>query len=167
MDAARTARRLGSEVTVVYRRREVDMPADCEEIEEAHEENVNFIFQAIPMEITKLENGKLRFTYGEARMEEQGAGKRPNPILIEGSCIALEADTVIAAIGQGMNFKWMDGEANAKINFTKYNIVADRWGKTTDTKVFIGGDMFNKTADAISAIADGHRSARAIDEMFN
>jgi glutamate synthase (NADPH/NADH) small chain len=165
MDAARTALRLGSEVSILYRRREEDMPADHEEIEEAHEENVRFICQAIPLEIEANPNGRLNFWWGKAEMVAQD-GKRPSPVLIEGSKELLEADTIISAIGQGMNFSWMDGEASARIEFGKWNIEADRWGRSTDEKVFIGGDMFNKTADAISAIADGHRSARAIDAML-
>ncbi len=167
MDAARTARRLGSEVTVLYRRREEDMPADREEIVEAYEEGVNFIFQAIPLEITEAADGKIAFGWGKAEMVQQEAGKRPQPMLIEGSHETLTADTVIAAIGQGVNFTWMDGKASANIDLSKYKVTADRWGRTTDKKVFVGGDMFNPIADAISAIADGHRSARAIDSQLN
>ncbi len=99
-------------------------------------------------------------------MKDAGPGKRPQPVLREGSRETIEADTIIAAIGQGTSFNWMDGDAKAKIEFGKWHIQADRWGQTTDKKVFIGGDMFNRTADAITAIADGHRSARAIDELF-
>ncbi len=167
MDAARTAKRLGCEVTVLYRRREVDMPADVEEIEEAREESVNFIFQAIPLEIKTADDGSLSFDWGKAEMVQQKPGERPQPILIEGSRENIAADTIIAAIGQGVNYLWMDGEASAKIELKKFRVQADRWGRTADTKIFIGGDMFNPTADAITAIADGHRSARAIDKMLN
>lgn len=166
MDAARTARRLGAEVLVVYRRRLEDMPADAEEITEAMEEKVDFIFQAIPLEIEKSDNGKLNFIYGKAEMKDAKDGKRPQPVLLEGSREVIEADTIVAAIGQGTSFNWMDGNAKTKIEFGKWHIKADRWGQTTDKKVFIGGDMFNQTADAITAIADGHRSARSIDEML-
>ncbi len=166
MDAARTSLRLGSQVTVLYRRREVDMPADREEITEAHEEGISFIFQAVPLELQPNSDGSLTFFYALADMVDQGDGKRPQPIPIEGSRESIVADTVIAAIGQGMNFAWMDGKASANIKFGRWNIEADRWGQTTDHKVFIGGDMFNRTADAITAIADGHRSARAIDKML-
>lgn len=167
MDAARTSRRLGSEVTVLYRRRLEDMPADREEIDEAMEEGVRFIFQAVPTGIEALSDGKARFIYSLAEMVDQGDGKRPQPIPIPGSRETLDTDTVISAIGQGMNFNWMDGEAFAKIKFGKWSLEADRWGQTSDTKVFIGGDMFNRTADAITAIADGHRSARAIDKVLS
>lgn len=166
MDAARTARRLGCDVSILYRRREEDLPADREEVDEALEEHVNLITQAIPLEISTGKDGKLNFIWGKAEMVFEEGAKRPVPIMIEGSREVLVADTIIAAIGQGVNFNWMDGEAVAKITFAKWKIQADRWGRTTDEKVFIGGDIFNRTADAISAIADGHRSARAIDEML-
>jgi len=167
MDAARTARRLGCEVTVLYRRRLEDMPADYEEIIEAQEEEVDFICQAIPLEIEKLADGRLNICWGKAEMKQEEGAKRPSPILIEGSREVTTADTIIAAIGQGMNFSWMDGEAFANIKFGKWNLEADRWGRTSDNKVFVGGDMFNRTADAITAIADGHRSAKAIDKLLN
>lgn len=166
MDAARTARRLGSDVTVLYRRREVDMPADREEIDEAFEESVQFHFQAIPVKIEQTSDNRLNFIWGKAEMVEQEAGKRPVPVMIEGSREETVADTVISAIGQSAHYHWMEGKSIANIKFGRFNIEADRWGKTSDDKVFIGGDIFNRTADAISAIADGHRSARAIDAFL-
>lgn len=166
MDAARTARRLGSDVTVLYRRREEDMPADREEIEEAFEEDVKFHFQAIPIAIEKTSDNRLNFIWGKAEMVQQEEGKRPVPVMIEGSREQIVADTVISAIGQSAHYHWMEGKAIANIRFGRFNIEADRWGKTSDEKVFIGGDIFNRTADAITAIADGHRSARAIDAML-
>lgn len=167
MDAARTSRRLGCDVTVIYRRRLEDMPADREEIDEAMEEGVHFIYQAIPLEVMTKPDGKVDFIWGKADMVPQADGGRPQPVLIEGSREITHADTVIAAIGQGTNFHWMNGEAQAKIQIQKYRVVADRQGRTTDNKIFVGGDMFNKTADAITAIADGHRSAKAIDQLLS
>jgi len=166
MDAARTARHLGVDVTVVYRRRLEDMPADSDEIKEAIEENVEFITQGIPLKIEEGANGKLNFIWGKAEMVDNGSGKRPSPVLIEGSREVMEVTKVIAAIGQGANYGWLEGETTKQVKLGKRNIEADRWGKTDDPKIYVGGDMFNKTADAISAIADGHRSARAIDSYL-
>ncbi|HNT52524.1 MAG TPA: FAD-dependent oxidoreductase [Candidatus Syntrophosphaera sp.] len=166
MDAARTARRLGCRVTVLYRRREEDMPADPEEIVEAKEEGVEFIFQAIPLDLRQDASGRLEFAWGKAEMVPVADGGRPQPILIEGSREIVRADTVIAAIGQGVNYLWLDGQAGARIELKKFRVQADRWGRTADDKIFIGGDMFNATADAITAIADGHRAARAINKLL-
>jgi NADPH-dependent glutamate synthase beta subunit-like oxidoreductase len=99
-------------------------------------------------------------------MVDNGSGKRPSPVLIEGSREVMEVTKVIAAIGQGANYGWLEGETTKQVKLGKRNIEADRWGKTDDPKIYVGGDMFNKTADAISAIADGHRSARAIDSYL-
>jgi len=60
MDAARTARRLGANVEIYYRRRIVDMPADIEEIEEAHAENVKFLPQTTPLEIIPYSSESLK-----------------------------------------------------------------------------------------------------------
>lgn len=166
MDAARTARRLGVKVTVLYRRREVDMPADREEIEEGYEEDIRFFFQAIPMKIEQTTDKRLNFIWGQAEMRDQGDGKRPIPVMIEGSREEIIADTIISAVGQSTNYHWMEGKATAHIKFGKWSIEADRWGKSSDPKVFVGGDIFNRVADAINAIADGHRSARAIDSYL-
>lgn len=166
MDAARTARRLGAEVAVIYRRREIDMPADREEIDEGYEENIEFHFQAIPMKIEQTTDNRLEFIWGKAEMKQLEEGKRPVPVMIEGSRESIVADTVISAVGQSTNYHWMEGEAITNIKFGKWTIEADRWGKSSDPKVFVGGDIFNRVADAISAIADGHRSARAIDSYL-
>ncbi|MDF1568855.1 MAG: FAD-dependent oxidoreductase, partial [Spirochaetaceae bacterium] len=77
MDAARTARRYGAEVTVLYRRRIVDMPADEEEIVEAGEEGVEIIPQAIPLRIEDAGTGKVAFVWNEAEMVDDPEGGRP------------------------------------------------------------------------------------------
>ncbi len=166
MDAARTAKHMGCDVTVLYRRRLEDMPADKEEIHEAMEEGVVFQFQGIPLKIEQA-GDKLDFIWGEAEMVDKGDGKRPSPVLIEGSRNVIHATKVVAAIGQEANYEWLDGETTKEVKLGKRKIEADRWGKTDDPKIYIGGDMFNRTADAISAIADGHRSARAIDSFLS
>ncbi len=101
MDAARTAKRFGADVSIIYRRREEDMPADQEEIEEAHDEQIKFITKAIPVEIRKGEDNALAFVWNNAEMVEQPDGGRPRPVAIDGDIESLEIDTVISASGQG------------------------------------------------------------------
>lgn len=108
MDAARTARRLGCDVTLLYRRREVDMPADEEEIREAKLEGVTFVTQAIPVRVVQTRGG-LDFVWGEAKMVEQGPGKRPKPVLQEDKIHTDRFDTVIAVIGQGGGYEFIPG----------------------------------------------------------
>ncbi len=166
MDAARTAKRFGSNVTIIYRRREIDMPADEEEIHDTKAERVKFITQAIPLKIEKTEKGRLRFIWGKAQMVDDGPGRRPKPILIEGRTYSVVTDTIIAAIGQGGDYTFLSQEVAEKISFKRGKVVTNEYGQTGEPKVFAGGDIVNPTADAISAIADGHRAAKGIDRYL-
>lgn len=165
MDAARTARRLGCEVEIYYRRRIEDMPADDEEIEEAQEEGVKFYPQTTPLKIKKDGTG-LILVWGKNEMKYE-EGKRPKPILIEDEFFEAKLDSLIIAIGQNADLTFLPEEIRDKIE-TKWNkIVVDENGKTNIPKVFSGGDASNNKADAISAIADGHRAAMGIDRFLH
>ena len=165
MDAARTAKRFGADVSIIYRRREEDMPADQEEIEEAHDEQIKFITKAIPVEIRKGEDNALAFVWNNAEMVEQPDGGRPRPVAIDGDIESLEIDTVISAIGQGTDYSFL-GDLEESLEFKRYKVLTDEYGQTSIKSIFAGGDIVNKTADAISAIADGHRAARGIDKYL-
>jgi glutamate synthase (NADPH/NADH) small chain len=165
MDAARTSLRLGAEVTVVYRRRIEDMPADREEIEEAGEEKVEFITKAIPLKI-KANGHQLDFTWNNARLEAQPDGGRPKPIIDEGNDTTRTFDTIISAIGQAGDFSFLPPEIEQKLKFEWGKVQTSADMKTDDKKIFAGGDVVNSTADAISAIADGHKAAIGIDRVL-
>lgn len=165
MDAARTARRLGCDVTVLYRRREEDMPADQEEIEDALLEKVELITHAIPVKIVGKGKSKVVFVWGKAEMVDQGEGKRPKPVLIEDQIEEREFDSIISAVGQGADLALLSDESG--IETQRYKIVRDKSGQTSNPKVFIGGDISNSMKDAISAIADGHNAAVAVDRYLS
>jgi glutamate synthase (NADPH/NADH) small chain len=166
MDAARVSRRLGAEVYMLYRRRVEDMPADNEEIEGAYDEGVQIIPQTIPVEIIG-EGGKVKsIQYLMAEMVPDELGGRPKPVPIEGSEKVLEIDTLIGAIGQEADYGFLPQEYLDKIETNRGRMLVDNNNKTTLDKVYAGGDAVNKTADAISAIADGHRAADAIERML-
>ncbi|MCF7919627.1 MAG: FAD-dependent oxidoreductase [Candidatus Cloacimonetes bacterium] len=167
MDASRTALRLGADATIIYRRREEDMPADEEEIHEAHQENVKFITQAIPIKIEKTENGKLKFFWNNSEMVQKEGASRPSPIAIEGDIDFVEVDSVISAIGQGADYSFLSEEYESQIKFKKGKVIINDHGQTTNPKIFAGGDIANPKADAISAIADGHNAALGIDKFLN
>ena len=166
MDAARTARRLGCEVSILYRRRIEDMPADEEEITEAAEENVRIVPQAIPVRVEDAGNDQAAFVWGEAEMVDQGEGKRPKPVLIEGSHHREVYDSVISAIGQDADYSFLPEEVLANIKVERGRVSVDQFGATGDPKIFAGGDITNTKRDAISAIANGHRAARGIDRQL-
>ena len=162
IDASRISRRLGAEVTIAYRRRVVDMPADDEEIEDAEAEGVEIVTQAIPLRVEATEDGKLDFVWGPAEMVQEEEGKRPRPKLIEGVENHLVVDRVIVAIGQGPDLDWLPTEISEKICNKWGYIEVDETGMTAVEGLYAGGDLVNDTADAISAIADGLRAVNGI-----
>ena len=125
MDAARTARRLGAEVTILYRRREVDMPADQEEIDDARKEKINLVTQAIPVRIESKGKNKVIMVWGKARMVDQGPGKRPVPELMEDKIEKSEFDTIISAVGQGPQLDFIDEKSGIKIE--RYKLKTKRF----------------------------------------
>ncbi len=168
IDAARVARRFGAEVTILYRRRVQDMPADWEEIEGAEDEGVHILAQGIPLEALGDENGKIRaVSYALAEMVADDKGGRPKPVQIEGSETELEITTLIGAIGQEADYSFLSDEYKDKLEINRGRIVATELGQTSLEKVFAGGDAVNKTADAISAIADGYRAVKGIEAFLN
>jgi glutamate synthase (NADPH/NADH) small chain len=167
IDAARVARRHGAEVTILYRRRVQDMPADREEIEGAEQEGVKIVPQAIPVAIQKDEKGRVKsIEYLLSEMVADERGGRPRPVAIEGSNTVLEVTSVMAAIGQMADYSFLSEEFTSKIKIDRDRIVVNKDQQTSDPKVFAGGDSVNHTADAISAIADGFRACKAIDRYL-
>ena len=96
-------------------------------------------------------------------MVDQGPGKRPKPVLIVGEAYTEAVDTVISAIGQSPIYKLLPEEIGSQIKFKREKVITDKYGQTSLPKIFAGGDIVNDIADAISAIADGHRAAQGID----
>ena len=93
-------------------------------------------------------------------------GGRPRPVPIEGSEIVLEIDTLIGAIGQEADYSFLPENYIEKIETDRGRMVVNEVNQTNLDKVFAGGDAVNRTADAISAIADGHRAANGIEKML-
>jgi len=93
-------------------------------------------------------------------------GGRPKPEPIEGSETVIEATAVIGAIGQEGAYEFLGNEWLQKLNIKRGRIVVDVSMQTSIPRLFAGGDSVNATADAISAIADGHKAARGIDKFL-
>ncbi len=164
IDAARVSARLGAEVTILYRRRVQDMPADWEEIEGAEQEGINIVPQTIPVKILTNEYNKVTaIEYLMAEMVPDEHGGRPKPVAIEGSNKILKIDSIMGAIGQQGDYSFLESGFDEKIKVERGRFVVDENQQTTDPKVYAGGDAVNRTADAISAIADGFRACKAID----
>ena len=167
MDAARVSRRLGAEVTILYRRRIEDMPADPEEIHEAQAEGVRIVIQAIPVEVTDAEQpGRVAIKWGEAEMVPDPKGGRPRPVLQEDRMHLDSFDTIISAIGQGSDLDFISKQDQEQLEVKWGKFIAGDYQATRMQKLFVGGDVANRTADAISAIEDGHHAARGIDRFL-
>ena len=141
MDVARTAVRLGAEVTVAYRRKESDMPADPAEVAEAREEGVKFLFEHKPVEI-EGKNGKVA-----ALVCENGK--------------SIKCDAILAAVGQRIELGDLDlGELKQD---EKGRVLADGMTyQTAQPDIFVGGDVLTGPKFAIDAIAHGKQGAISI-----
>ncbi|NJE46800.1 NADPH-dependent glutamate synthase [Thermococcus sp. GR7] len=162
MDAARSALRLGTEVTIAYRRGREDMTARIEEIQHAEEEGVKFEFFVNPVEFIGDENGKVKAVKFEKMMpldERDSRGKRK--IVGTGEYITLEADTVIIAIGLEPN-RIISEEATGLKTNSDGTLVVDENLMTSIPGVFAGGDAIRGEATVILAMGDGKKAAKAI-----
>ena len=140
------------------------MPADWEEIEGAEQEGINFVPQTIPVKIHSDENNKVTgIEYLMSEMVAEEGGGRPRPVAIEGSNKVLQIDSIMGAIGQQGDYSFLEGNFAENIKVERGRIVVNENQQTTDPKVYAGGDAVNRTADAISAIADGFKACKAID----
>lgn len=167
MDSARTARRIGADVTIVYRRTEVEMPARDEEIEHAKEEGIKFELLTAPIEILGDDAGNVR-AMKCIRMElgEPDDSGRRRPVPIKGSEFDMEVGTVIIAIGTSPNP--LIASTTKSLDTTSWNgIIADETTGTTSRKgVFAGGDAVSGAATVILAMEAGRKAAKAIDEYL-
>jgi len=97
-----------------------------------------------------------------AEMVADDKGGRPRPVLIEGDEHILEVDTVIGAIGQEADYSFLPKEIMDELKIERGRMVVNELKQTSIPDVFAGGDSVNRTADAISAIADGVRAVEGI-----
>ena len=166
MDAARCAKRLGAEVTVVYRRGEKEIPARKEEYEHAKEEDIVFKLLTNPVEILADENNWVRgIRCIEMELGEPDARGRRRPVEKPGSEFEMECDAVIMALGTSPNP--LLRKATPDMEYTeKGGIVADEHGVTTKPGVFAGGDAVTGAATVIKAMGAGKEAAAAIDRYI-
>lgn len=167
MDAARCAKRLGSEVTVVYRRTQKELPARREEIDHAMEEGIEFKFLTNPVEIEKDEAGWVTAIKCEQmKLGEPDDSGRARPVAIEGSEYEIEADSVIMALGTSPNPLIKSTTKGLKTQKWGGIIAEEESGKTSREGVYAGGDAVTGAATVILAMGAGKNAAKAIDEYL-
>ena len=167
MDAARCAKRLGAEVSIVYRRGMEELPARKEEVEHAEEEGIIFRTLCNPVEILANENDDVT-AIRCIRMElgEPDASGRRRPIEVKGSEFELDVDCVIMALGTSPNPLIKSTTKGLEIN-RKGGIVVNEDGLTSREGVYAGGDAVTGAATVILAMGAGKLGAKSIDEFLS
>jgi len=165
IDAARTAKRLGVNVSIVYRRTRSEMPADIEEIEQAELEGVNiFVLQNIKS--ASENNGRLKVEMVNMRLGEFDRSGRRRPIEIQASSFSKEIDTLILALGQKTKIKEI-AEAESIILNRSDTVKSDSDnGKTSVKDIFAGGDVVSGPATVVEAIGAAQNAAEEIDSYL-
>ncbi|KAF5431553.1 Heterodisulfide reductase, subunit A (polyferredoxin), partial [Candidatus Methanophagaceae archaeon] len=163
IDAARSVLRLGSKVSIVYRRSRAEMPASTEELESLEEEGIKIIFLANPTRVL----GSSRVEGIECvRMElgppDDTGRRRPEPV--EGSEFVIDVDTVIPAIGQASDLKFLEGSGVDTQGGRRISTADD--GRTAVAGIFAGGDAATGAKTVIEAIAAGKSAALSINEYL-
>jgi heterodisulfide reductase subunit A len=165
VDCARTAKRLGSNVKLIYRRTRDEMPAADEEIEALLHEGIGIEFLTTPVRFYG-ENSKLS-TMESIRMElgEPDASGRRRPIPIQGSEWSLPVDTVITALGQATETSFVN-TLGVSLGKGETITVEPVTGTTNIEGIFAGGDVTTGPAYVVDAIAAGKRAARSISKYL-
>lgn len=166
MDAARVAKRLGADVSIVYRRTEIELPARVEEVHHAKEEGIKFEMLTNPVEIIGDDEGwvkSLKCVRNELGEPDSSGRRRPVPIA--GSEYEEKFQTVIMALGTN---------PNPLISSTTKNLDIEKWGgiivneesQTSRDEIFAGGDAVTGSATVILAMGAGKNAAKSIDEFL-
>ena len=165
MDSCRTAKRLGAEVTLVYRRSEAEMPARLEEVKHAKEEGINFLTLHNPKEYLADENGAVKAAVLDVmQLGEPDASGRRSPVAT-GNTITIDCDQVIVAVGVSPNPLVPNSIQGLQLG-RKNTIAVDDSMKSSCDSIYSGGDIVRGGATVILAMGDGRRAALNMDEAL-
>jgi heterodisulfide reductase subunit A-like polyferredoxin len=167
IDAARTAVRAGAEaVSIYYRRSRDEMPASDDEVEALIEEGITIEFLVAPTRIVAADNRVIGLELQQMELGEPDDDGRRRPVPVVGSETVVDLDTVILAIGQKPDVEKI---RDSGLEFTRWDTFAvdPLHCGTNLLGVFAGGDGVRGPASVVEAMADGKRSARAIDNLLN
>lgn len=166
MDSCRTAKRLGADVTIVYRRSEKEMPARLEEVKHAKEEGINFLTLHNPVEYKADESGAVcQAVLQVMELGEPDESGRRSPVAVEGKTVTLDVDQVIVAIGVSPNPlvpKSIEGLELGRKN----TIAVNECMQSSRREIYAGGDIVRGGATVILAMGDGRRAAENMDRQL-
>ena len=165
IDAARTVVRMGSRVTVIYRRSMTEMPAHPQEVREAEEEGVDFRFLAAPEDIALNPDTTIdKLVCCEMELGAADASGRCRPIRKEGMTFDVPADTILMAIGENPDLDYLNRIHASSEAFIRtrenLSVFLDSVQRQT---VFAGGDMTDIPHTVVHAVASGKKAAIAMD----
>lgn len=162
MDCVRTSVREGAQtVKCLYRRDEVNMPGSKKEVVNAKEEGVEFVFNVSPKSIKVKDNSAFAVELLETSMSEPDGSGRQKVVVNQGSEYLEEADVVILALGFSPEAPTFLKELNVETNSWGAVVVNSEF-KTSNKKVYAGGDCQRGAHLAVTAAADGREAAKAI-----
>jgi NADPH-dependent glutamate synthase beta subunit-like oxidoreductase len=164
IDSARTALRMGAEVTVVYRRERKDMPAIVEETEAAEAEGANFVFLSAPHRVVGFHGVVKAIEVVKTKLGEFDASGRRKPVSTD-EIHVFKCDTVILAVGEKVD---MDFAKASGLTFKESGTVeVDRFSlETSRSKFYAGGDVISGASNVSNAMGYGKKAARNIDEQL-
>lgn len=167
MDAARCAKRLGYETTIVYRRSLNELPARQEEVEHAMEEQIHFELLSAPVKISADQQGRVRSILCQRmQLTEPGPDGRCKVIATDDEPFEIETDTVIVAIGTSPNPILIRSTKELKTG--KWGtILVDHNQQTSIRHVYAGGDAVTGAATVIEALGAGKKAAASIIAYFS
>ncbi len=167
MDSCRTAKRLGGNVTLVYRRSEAEMPARLEEVKHAKEEGINFLCLHNPIEYIADENGAVcKAVLQVMELGEPDASGRRSPVAVEGKTVTLDVDQVIVAVGVSPNPLVPNSIDGLELG-RKNTIAVNEAMQSSRNEVYAGGDIVRGGATVILAMGDGRKAAENMDKQLS
>jgi NADH-quinone oxidoreductase subunit F len=165
IDSARTSLRMGSDVTVIYRRERKDMPAIREETDAAEAEGAKFAFLATPHRIVGDEDGNVKaIEVVKTRLGEFDASGRRRPIATN-EIQRFECNTVILAVGEAVDMDFVRASGlrikeNGTLEVDRYTL------ETSRSKFYAGGDLISGASNVSNAMGYGKKAARNIDQRL-
>jgi NADH-quinone oxidoreductase subunit F len=165
IDSARTARRLGADVTIVYRRERKDMPAIPEEIEAAEHEGARIVYLAAPHRIVGDKDGQVRALEAvRTKPGEFDASGRRTPVATD-EVIRIECDSVILAVGEKVDPDFSNASGLKVMEAGTLEV--DRYSlETSRDRFYAGGDLITGASNVSNAMGIGKKAARNIDKRL-
>ena len=166
IDTARTAKRMGADVTIVYRRTREEMPAEIEEIKEAENEGIKIQLLQNIKSIKSNSNNKLAVEFVNMRLAEFDKSGRRRPVEIETSLFVKEIDLLILAIGQKPSLGSLFDKESVKLDRDGTIFCHSHKGETMSEDIFAGGDVVTGPFTVVEAIGQAQRAAEAMDKYL-